>query len=278
MKNLAVLTDSLHPNLIQDDQVLFAAFESQGIKLIPIIWDQSDWSLYQNILIRSPWDYALKRDLFIQKVKECSRKNVNLIHSPEIVLWNIDKSYLANFSGPSTIATLIFDNFIFENLDLAFAKLGPELVLKPKVGAGGKDTYRLSSVAEKEKCQNLLGKSVIIQPFIESVVTEGEYSFIYFGRQFSHAILKKAKSGEFRVQDDHGGSVYAYTPTQAELHEVDQILASLHFKTDYARVDVVRGSNHFLVMEIELIEPELFFRFSREAPLRFATYINHKLR
>ena len=130
------------------------------------------------------------------------------------------------------------------------------------MGASGRNTFCLEHENFNQDINALVGEDVLIQPFVSSIKTIGEYSFIFFGGKFSHGIIKTPKDGEFRIQEEHGGHVKKYEPSNEELVQVKTILAFLKYPCLYARVDVVKVENKFELMELELIEPELFFRFS----------------
>ena len=135
-------------------------------------------------------------------------------------------------------------------------------MVKPLVGASGYDTFLLDSKDSGIDVSVLLGREVIIQPFMKDILTEGEISFLYFKGNYSHSVIKSAGNGDFRIQEEHGGKVKRYIASKEELTYIDNILSKVEYEWSYARVDVVRSEGKLLLMELELIEPELFFRFS----------------
>lgn len=278
MKQLTILTDLVNKNLVPDEQGMLQVFKNNGINPSVVIWDEVDWTQYKNILIRSPWDYSSKSELFKNKINEAHAVGVNIIHSPEILYWNMDKSYLNELAAKiNVVRTICVDQFDCGDTANYFNELGNTLVFKPKVGAGGRNTFKVNINDDKKNLKILDETSVLVQPFIPAIVEEGEYSFIYFDGQFSHSVLKNAKAGEFRVQDNHGGTVKKYHPTNDELVIIQQMLEAIPFATIYARVDVVRHEGSFSLMEMEIIEPELFFRFSDGGMKRFAHALYSKL-
>lgn len=270
MKKLLYLTDHKNINLVPDEKGIVDLFLQYNIKVDIRVWDKVDWNSYKNILIRTPWDYSDKRELFLEKVNNL--KNSNLIHSSEIINWNLDKDYLVELMDKklNIVPTISLKHFDPNQVQSYLDQYGT-IVLKPKVGAGGKNTFKLSSPSSE--IEILRGTDVLLQPYFSAITEEGEYSFIFFAGQFSHAVLKTPKIGEFRVQDDHGGHVVAYKPTPSEVIEAKHFLDSIDFDTLYARVDLVRKDNMFYLMELELIEPELFFRFSDKGMERFVALI-----
>ena len=146
-------------------------------------------------------------------------------------------------------------------------------MIKPAVSVGAIGTLRTiaSSAEASEHLASLVAVGdALVQPFASSVVSAGESSLIYFGGVFSHAIRKIPAAGDFRVQIFHGGSVVAHTPTAAERWVAAAALALTPSPTSYARVDLVSVDGEPAVMELEVIEPQLFLDHHPEAPARFA--------
>lgn len=278
MRNLAILTDRENKGLVADEQGLLDVFDKYSVEHELVIWDEVDWTNYKNILVRTPWDYALKSTLFIEKIKQAQVAGVNIIHHPDILFWNMDKNYLVELASKmNVVRTVTVENFNHQKAAKYFEELANELVFKPKVGAGGRDTFRLKSTDSLEELKSLNGSAVLVQPFVTSVTEVGEYSFMFFNGEFSHAVLKKVKAGEFRVQDDHGGSAYAHNPTQEQLKQVQTMLQNIPYDTVYARVDVVEHEGAFALMEMEIIEPELFFRFSKNGMENFVNAVKKNM-
>lgn len=268
-----ILTSKDLPNLCEDDQNLVKVFEKHGIHSKLLIWDQDQVPKDEMVLIRTVWDYAQKKEDFTSLLSSLDKKL--LLNPYETLKWNMDKSYLLELreKGASVVSTQIKHNFdpsSIENDEYP-------LVIKPLVGAGGINTFLLESYGKKD-ISVLEGTSVLIQPFIESVTAIGEYSFLYFNGKFSHAVLKTPMQGEFRVQDDHGGSVERYNPSKDELDEIHNILKFVDHDWTYARVDVVRNNQRFELMELELIEPELFFRFSDNGEEKLLQALKEKMK
>ena len=171
--------------------------------------------------------------------------------------------------GVSAPRTIRVDNLTPDDVASAFGKLdSKKIVVKPLIGASGISTYLITE-DEVAKTENLNGTSVLIQSFVPSIVSDGEYSFLCFNGKFSHCVLKTAADGEFRIQSRYGGGVGTYDPTPKEIEFAESILKKLPYETAYARVDVARDGENFLLMELELIEPELFFRTVGGAEKKF---------
>ena len=262
MIQLLYLTDKDNLDLIPEERSELYKFKELGIEPIVKVWDDVNWNDYKYILIRTVWDYSSKSILFLDKIKSAEENGSIVIHSSSIINWNIDKSYLLELQkmNLSIVETKVVNNLNTDHVSLALKEFS-SLVIKPKIGAGGKDTFIVNSTALLDS--SLLGQDVLIQPFIPEIQMIGEFSYLFFGGDFSHCVLKKPMKGEFRVQDDHGGSVMAFDPTIDQINNAKLYISSLPFKTVYARVDVVESCGTMLLMELELIEPELFLRFSK---------------
>lgn len=276
---LLYLTDRKNSALIPDEAGIERAFAEVGVSLDIRVWNETDWSAWRNVLVRTPWDYARDPGLFLDKVAAATAAGASVVHPENIIRWNIDKRYLVQLSeaGHRVVPTHVEERFSAAALPGYFDRYGP-LVLKPRVGAGGKDTFKVYPGGDAGMLAPLEGVSVLVQPFIPEIEAQGEYSFIFFDEVFSHSVLKKARTGEFRVQHDHGGTVHPYTPAPGEVEEVSSILRSVGLDTVYARVDVVRWNGSLHLMELEILEPELFFRFCPEAMARFARAVRKRLK
>lgn len=278
MLPLLYLTDAAHRDLIPDEKGIAAAFEAEGVEIDVRAWDEIDWTGWRNILIRTPWDYARRPGLFLEKLSAATAAGSSVVHPEKIVRWNIDKRYLARLweAGHRVVPTRVEENFSAASLPGYFDAFGP-LVLKPRVGAGGADTFKHFPGDDPATLAPLAGLSVLVQPFVPEIETEGEHSFVFFEGEFSHAVRKKARAGEFRVQDGHGGTAHAYGPSAGEIAEAAAILGAAAPDTVYARVDMVRRRGGFHLMELEILEPELFFRFRPEAMGRFARAVKKRM-
>ncbi|MES2965139.1 MAG: hypothetical protein V4760_14735, partial [Bdellovibrionota bacterium] len=143
--------------------------------------------------------------------------------------------------------------------------------MKPTVSATAELTYRLDSTKDLEKIVNgvLERSALILQPYVESIEPDGEISLIYFkvaGKiRYSHSVMKKAKRGEYRVQEEFGGSVEKFNPSSDAMNAAKKALDAIPHEWAYARVDLVDWTTRPKVGELELIEPELFFRLHSDA-------------
>lgn len=257
-----------------EDHILKNALEHDGFKVLRLPWDDSefDWSTTKAIIFRSTWDYFYRFSEFSEWLKHVS-KLTRLINSSEIIHWNIDKHYLLELKnkGIHIAESYFIEQNSTETLHELHKKLGwTETVLKPCISGTARHTYKLNSnnLNEHEDILSDLIKdeAMMLQPFQHDIVNTGEVSMMLFGGQFTHAVLKVAKTGDFRVQDDFGGSVSPYTPTPNEIAFAEHAVRCCPELPAYARVDIFTDNNGKIALsELELIEPELWFRFNQKA-------------
>jgi len=238
---------------------------------------QVNWNDYEAVIIRSPWDYQDDSEAFLSVLEKVEQSSAVLANSLETVKWNINKNYLAELQqqGVMIVPSLWDKNYDQNKLNSAFESFGvDELIIKPCVSANADDTFRLKkddSSIDHQKLESLFeNREFMFQPFMSSVINEGEFSLFYFNGEYSHAILKTPKTDDFRVQEEHGGQLIKIEPDPTLLSTAKIALSKLPQTTLYARLDFVRLDNQFALMEAELIEPSLYFNMDKESPARFA--------
>ena len=289
MFDIVILTDHRYVNpekadwytrqVLDEDGLLQTALEKKGLKVCKKDWaDKSfDWRTTKYAIFRTTWDYFERFDEFFVWLEETKNKTT-FINSSEVINWNIDKHYLQDLAKNSiNIApTLFIEKKDTISLKQLFEKTNwNEAVLKPAISGAARHTYRinLSNCSEIESVfQKLIkSESMLFQEFLNNITTQGEISLILIGGKYTHAVKKIAKKGDFRVQDDHGGRVEKYTPTKEEIEFAKNCLKSSPFNPMYARVDMVYDNNNELSLsELELIEPELWFRNNPKAAEQLA--------
>lgn len=261
-------------NVLLEDKILQEALEAEGLSTTRVAWDDQsfNWESTTYIIFRAIWDYFERFEEFEQWLNYVKGKTT-LLNAAEIIYWNIDKHYLKDLkeNGVHVAPT----RFIAINEAITLKELFEETgwetaVLKPCISGAGMDTYKINVIeaeAFETTFQKLIKeKTMMLQPFLKSIQEKGEISLMVMDGQFTHAILKKAKAGEFRVQDDHGGTVHHYTPTQEEIVFAEKAVAACEHFPIYARVDIIEDNNQKLsIAELELVEPELWFRFNDNA-------------
>ena len=255
--------------VLTEDRLVAEALEKRGLKVRKTNWDNPlfDWSSTRCVLLRTTWDYSGRFPEFsawLQKVSQQTR----VINPIEQVYWNIDKHYLLDLGakGVPIPPTHIVEPKTSSSLKALQAKLGwEEMVLKPAISAGGRHTYRLNKdnlEAHEAIFQELiLEEALLLQPFLYNIINKGEVALMVIGGKVTHGVIKRAKKGDFRVQDDFGGSVALHRPDTEEIALAEQAVAACAEMPLYARVDMVWNNDNQLVLsEIELIEPEMWFR------------------
>ncbi|MBU2456064.1 MAG: hypothetical protein KJ668_22365, partial [Proteobacteria bacterium] len=226
--------------------------------------------------IRSTWDYQAQVQAYLRALEAIDRSSARLENNFELVRWNIDKSYLKDLEqkGIKIVPTLWEKNLGQKKILSFFKKLETSrLVIKPTISAGAHHTFQVS--ADDHEIMSRIetvsrNRAFMIQPFMNNITLEGEFSVLYFGGEYSHTILKKPKTDDFRVQEEYGGVNRLVKPEQKLLSRTDQIMAALDISPLYARVDMVRQKDDFYLMELELIEPALYLNLDSESPDRFA--------
>ncbi|MFK7952635.1 MAG: RimK family alpha-L-glutamate ligase [Ekhidna sp.] len=284
MHDVIVLTDERYidptetneyvNNILKEDQLVLSALEKNGLKAKKLAWSDTsfDWSSTEYILFRTTWDYAERFSEFSDWLLEVSTKT-KLINPYDTIVWNMDKHYMLDLKreGVNIIETYFVESKDERTLKELHHELGwSKTVLKPAISAAAKDTYKLNEDNienhESRYSELIKAESMMLQPFQNSVVEKGEISLMMMGGEFTHAVLKKAKTGDFRVQDDFGGTVHDYTPTQTEIDLAIAALNACNKLPLYARVDIMEDNNgNPAISELELIEPELWFRRNEEA-------------
>ena len=268
-----------------DDQ-LISPMNKNGWECEFIPWDQSNinWNNFDLAIIRSTWDYQGRIKEFLEVLENINSSNCILENSLELVKWNIDKSYLKELSkkGIQIVPSLFYDNYSKKILNDSFFFFSTtKLIIKPAISANADDTFIIDKKSSEKTSiilKNLFAnRKFLIQPFIENILSEGEYSLIFFENTHSHTLIKKPKSGDFRVQEEHGGILtLVEKPDIKMVNEAKKVLNSLPCKNLYSRIDFVKKGNNFLLMEVELIEPSLYFNLNPHAAIKFSSIINQK--
>lgn len=261
-------------NVLTEDQLLTEALQQRGLKVGRTNWDNDsfDWTKTRFALFRATWDYFHRFTEFHQWLIKRSQ-DLKFINPYSVIQWNMDKHYLGILQsrGVNIPPTLFLEKGELVSLKMLLQQTGwSKAILKPAIAGGARHTYLFdnSNVDEYEDIfQQLIGtESMLLQEFQEQIVAKGEVSFMVFGGKYSHSILKKAKTGDFRVQDDFGGTLHSYTASLEERTFVEHVIAQCDELPVYARADVMWDNNNKLCLsELEMIEPELWFRKDSKA-------------
>lgn len=260
--------------------MVLEALEKQGIKVVRKSWDDPDfdWSGTKYALFRTTWDYFDRFGEFSQWLEKTA-KLTQFINSDRLISWNMDKHYLMELAnaGITIPKTHFVEKGTNISLETAFSQATlqqgfqkSDFVLKPCVSGAARHTYRIREgeiSAHAPLFRDLIGQqAMMVQEFQEHIVSQGEFSLIVLDGSFSHAVLKRAKPGDFRVQDDHGGSVHAHTPNPDQIEFAERVVKACPEQPIYARVDIFRDNDgNWALAELEIFEPELWFRLRPEA-------------
>lgn len=270
-------TDNLEDFFVYDE-LLIPFFEKRGWSVETVSWHSTstNWDKFNYVIVRSTWDYQQHSGDFLACLKGIDTSSAVLLNPLPLMQWNIEKHYLKDLQGKGVpiVETMWGSEFNNNVIEEAFAQFGCDtVVIKPTLSANADDTFKLSAadwhVQEKALYNTFQRRDFMIQPFLSSVVDEGEYSLFYFGGEFSHAIKKVPQKGDFRVQEEHGGSLHSIAVDSEQLAIAEKALAAMPCDALYARVDLVKQNNHWAIMELELIEPSLYFNLDPQSPLRF---------
>ena len=271
MKKICLLSCQSLDGYIVDDELLVRELEQSGEYTVTTIpWDnEADWSVFDLVIIRTTWDYAQRPKEFLKKITEISSQ-ARLCNSPNVVEWNIHKGYLNELAlkGAKLVPTHMFK---FPGpIDVPHDWQHEKLIIKPAISAGSFKTMIVTR--EELKKETLLAELFagdwMLQPFLEEI-KKGEISLHFFDKKFSHGIIKIPKEGDFRVQEEFGGNIKPFAP-DAELLKLGQDIVNLiPFELLYARVDMLAYQGNYLLMELELIEPALYFSTNSQAVKNF---------
>ncbi|MCS4436744.1 ATP-grasp domain-containing protein [Aquiflexum gelatinilyticum] len=268
-----------------EDKILEVILKELGIDFSFEVWSDTsvDWIKYTHLLMKSPWDYFDRYAEFLDWCHRIKSLGIIMVNDIDTVIQNSDKRYLKGIEdrGFSIVPTIFNSKNHIPDLNACFDTFKTEqIVIKPTVSGGAKNTMKIEKdnwQVKQEEIQNLLAsEDFMLQPFIREVAEVGEYSYLFFNGKFSHAVLKSAKSGEFRVQHFFGGQIHTFDPSLIELVYIQKIIDEFAADTMYARVDGVWIKGVFYLMELELIEPYLFLFTSKEGRENYKNAIRER--
>jgi glutathione synthase/RimK-type ligase-like ATP-grasp enzyme len=269
-------------NILHDDRLLTEALAARGLTAQRVDWADPtvDWASFKLAVFRTTWDYFERYAEFTAWLKRAEAQ-VRCINDARTIWWNLDKHYLGDLEarGVAIVPTVYREAGATESLPDLVARTGwTEGVLKPCVSGAARHTYRVNAstaaALEMQIAPVLATEAFLYQPFVQDIQVGGERSLMVLGGVATHAVQKVPKAGDFRVQDDHGGTWSPYGPTPEEIAFAQRAVAAVTPRPQYARVDIVRGNDGQLqIMELELIEPELWLRSEPAAAARFAEAI-----
>jgi hypothetical protein len=266
-RQVALATYAREPQLTPDDALLVPAFARLGVGTRAVPWDDpgTDWMAFDAVLVRSTWDYHLKLPRFLEWTSRLEGLGVSLVNSAPLIRWNARKDYLKELTdaGVDVIPTSWVRRGGGRSLQTMLEAAGwSEAVVKPVVSASAHETWRTSleaAAGDQERFGRLvLEGDVMVQPFLREIESAGEWSLVFLGDRFSHAVVKRPKADDFRVQKQFGGSRELVEPEPWLIAAARVALDAAPGRSLYSRVDGCVVNGRFLLMELELIEPELF--------------------
>src|SRR5215210_4101880 len=266
---IALVTYAGQPALTADDGLLQSALEARGAQVTPVVWSDpaAPWAEFDAIVVRSCWDYFLRVGEFREWLDHLDVARAMVFNELGVLRWNTEKSYLRDLErcGVPVIPTQWIGAGESESLlDIRRRTGWSELVVKPAISGGAFRTWRASPGAEATDDARIGAMAadavVMLQPLLDVFADEGEWSLVFVDGAYSHAVLKRPRSGDFRVQIGHGGTFEPVTPTTKVVAQAASALraAPSSHAPLYARVDGCIVDGALLLMELELIEPVLF--------------------
>ena len=267
----------------QESEVHVAAdaLRAAGVSTDVVSWDEDrDWGAYELVVVRTPWDYFDRVTQFLDWAARVERET-SLVNPADVLRWNSHKGYLAEFTAKSvpTVPTRLVPGPSTDVADQIREVPWEEIVVKPAVDGGARHAWRglrddpsLSRVAERLTDHG----DVVVQPFVPAIV-DGERSLVFLGGRFSHAVRKVPKEGDYRSQRHLGGHEVDHEPDSAELQVALAAMAAAPGRLTYARVDLVDWEGAPVLIELEVIEPDLFLRDVPERVDRFVEVVRDEL-
>lgn len=276
---LAFATSVIAPTIHPDDGYLAECLQRLGVEPVACVWNDPlvDWADFDAVLFRSTWDYFKHYAAFVRWL---DRLPVPTINGKALVRWNSDKHYLLDLArqGVEIIPTELAAAGDLPACMRAMA--GQAVVVKPTISGTAWHTAR-GTAGEPTFGEALRALpsdfTYLVQPFMPEVVEDGEWSLLFFGGEYSHAVIKRPAEGDYRVQGEFGGTARRVEPPAHVVASAKRALVAAaalgHADIAYARVDGVVSDGRFLLMELEMIEPFLHLQAWPPAAERFATHL-----
>ncbi len=276
MKRICFLSCQDLDGHIVDDHLAQKELEKHGEYQVDWInWDEeTDWKRFDLAIIRTTWDYHKRSAEFLSKLNVIASQTT-LMNPASIVEWNFHKGYLKDLAnkGVAIVPTVFFKDT--ESILLPASWNYQRFIIKPAISA---NAYKTVIIAKEDLLSgkyktHLAAGDWLLQPFMEEI-KQGEVSLHFFNKTFSHGITKTPKVGDFRVQEEHGGLIQNYTPSPELLSIAHNILTQIPSQLLYARVDLVFWQGQWVLMEVELIEPSLYFRMDPQSVVNYKRAID----
>lgn len=254
-----------------DDHVLRGALESRGVRVHPQVWG-GPVPPGATVLIRSTWDYVEHPERFVAWLDHLDEQGA-VVHNPTATIrWNMHKRYLTDLArrGVAVVPTRVVDRGSGVTLDDVVAATGwDDVVVKPAIAGTARLTIHQAreglEATERHLAKLLAAEDALVQPFVPGVTADGEMSVVAVAGRPQHAVRKRAPAGEWRVQYEFGGTVEPIDLDDELVDATREVLAALDVVPLFARVDLARIDDRLHLMELELIEPNLFFDLLHES-------------
>lgn len=281
-QRVGLVTYAKEPHLTDDDRPLIAELALAGLTGVPVRWDDHTvaWSSFEALIIRSCWDYHVRHDEFVTWLDAIESARVPTFNPVPLVRWNMDKRYLGDLQrhGIAIPETIWLERGDPRSLALLLREAAwSDAIVKPAVSASATDTWKTGerdAAAQEGHFRALTTRSaVLVQRYVAEIATAGEWSLVFIDGTLSHSGLKRPRTGDFRVQKEHGGSVEPASPPASIIQASRAVLDALPVAPLFARIDGVETSSGYVLMEAECIEPDLFFRFRPDSRRALATAI-----
>lgn len=272
--------------LDRSDRLALDALRARGMDACAVVWDDpaARWDAFDAVVVRSCWDYHERVSEFTAWIDRVTSAGARLWNPAPLLRWNMDKRYLRELheSGVRTVPTAWIERGDRTSLAaIALERGWDEVVVKPVVSASGRNTWRASRAEYAAREQDLAAltreRDVMVQRFMPEIARDGEWSLVFIGGACSHAVRKRARTGEFRVQAEHGGAARAERASARLIEEATRVLERVRWPWLYARVDGCESDDGFVLMELEMLEPSLFLDLDHAAPDRFASALAGRL-
>ncbi len=272
------VTSAQHRGLTDDDRSVAPVLMRHGVEVVPVVWTEPVPDGLEALVLRSMWDYHLRLAEFLAWLDDVEGKGIPIWNHPATVRWNIDKKYLLDVEarGVPIVPTRHLARGSRMELRSLLRDVGwSEAVVKPSISGGAFETWRARAGDEDAArfARQLEAMDCLVQPFVPELVSDGEWSLLFFRGRYSHAVLKRPERGDFRVQEEFGGRFSAADPAREIIAAASRALEASGHQTLYARVDGVLRSGRLELMELELVEPSLFLESSPGAAERFAAAV-----
>ncbi|MGZ4788420.1 MAG: ATP-grasp domain-containing protein [Terriglobales bacterium] len=265
-QRIGFATSAKYRELAPSERLATEVLRERGCEVEPVVWTETEPSRVDCdvVVIRSVWDYHLDVERFLGWVDRVRERAV-VLNAPETIRWNSDKRYLFDLqrTGLPVPKMVVIQRVSEVDVSRILKSHGfNEAVIKPAVSASAFETYRVNQgtaeAVQKRVRELLRSRTLLMQEFVPEISTQGEWSLMFFRGAYSHAVRKLPKPGDFRVQAEHGGGHVPDVPGETVRRVAHKVVGKFAAETLYARIDIVEGKASPLIMELELIDPELF--------------------